>query len=127
MSDPSAATTSFVVAENVADWRGKDVLDEAGEKVGKFEQLFYDGETDVPAFVAIKSGMLGKHVTLVPLSGAMVSPDALRVAFPKQRVKDAPDFDPEAELSGEDEASAYAYFGLAYEPTGSGSRRLAKR
>lgn len=127
MSDPTAATTSFVVAENVADWRGKDVVDETGEKVGKFEQLFYDGVTDVPAFIAIKSGMLSKHVTLVPLSGAMVSPDTLRVALSKQRVKDAPSFDPEAELSTEDEASAYAYFGLAYEPSGRGSRRLAKR
>jgi hypothetical protein len=129
MTDPTSASTPAgpVSVENVGDWRGKDVLDAGGDKLGKFEELYYDGETDQPAFVAVKSGLIGKHLTLVPVSGASVTPDALRVGFAKSQVKDAPSFDPDAELSADDEAGAYAYYGLAYSLAGDGARRLAKR
>ena len=49
-------------------WRGQDVLDPQGDKLGKLEEIYYDTETDVPAFAAVKSGTLSKHLTIVPLS-----------------------------------------------------------
>jgi hypothetical protein len=116
-----------VMAENVADWKGQEVLDLDGEKVGKLEDVFYDGETDEPAFAAVKSGVIGKHLTLVPLGGASVAPGHLRVGYRKSAVKDAPSFDTDAELSLDDEAEAYRFYGLAYAPAGAGARRLAKR
>jgi PRC-barrel domain len=129
MTDTSSTSTPSgpVRVENVGDWRGKDVVDAGGDKLGKFEELYYDGETDAPAFVAVKSGLIGKHLTLVPVSGASVTPDALRVGFAKSQVKDAPSYDPETELSTDDEAGAYAYYSLPYSPAGDGARRLAKR
>lgn len=127
MSDPTSATAAAVYAESLADWRGKDVLDPGGDKLGKFEELYYDGQTDVPAFIAVKSGLMGKHLTLVPVVGATVTPDAVRVAHAKRQAKDAPSFDPDTELSAQDESDAYAYFGMTYAGAGDGGRRLAKR
>ncbi len=127
MSDITTPATTMVVAENIALWKGKDVFDPDNEKLGKFDELYYDGESDVPAFLSIKGGLIGKHETLVPMMGATVGPDFVRVSTDKAKMKNAPSFSPDAELSGEDEAAVYGYYELAYAPTGAGARRLAKR
>jgi uncharacterized protein YrrD len=127
MSAPTGGTESLIVAENVADWKGQDVLDLEGEKVGKLEDVYYDGETDVPAFVTVKSGTFGKHLTLVPLARASVGPQHLRVSYRKGEIKDAPNFPTDTELSMDGEAEAYKFFGIEYTAAGEGARRLAKR
>jgi hypothetical protein len=50
----------------------------------------------------------------------------LRVAVDKGAFKDAPSFDPERELSAEDEASAYDYYGVPYPRSDLSGRLLAK-
>src|SRR3954451_8588134 len=102
MPAESPAATQ-IPAENIADWKGKDVLDPDGEKLGKLEELYYDGETDMPSFVAVKTGLLGKKLTLVPLRGSSVGTDYVRVAWSKHDVKDAPDFGTDQELSADEE------------------------
>jgi len=118
--------TTPIIAEDIKQWRGQDVVDREGEKLGKLDEVYYDTESDLPGFAAIKSGLIGKHVTLVPLAGASVGVGYVRVAASKEQFKGAPSFDPEAELSVDDEASSYGYFGLDHEPTSEGVRRLAK-
>ena len=38
----------MIPVENITDWRGQDVLDVVGEKLGKLEEVYFDGETDLP-------------------------------------------------------------------------------
>ena len=60
------------------------------------------------------------------LAGATAGQSYLRVGVDKSRFKKAPSFDQDAELTAEDEISAYEYFGLDYRPPDAGARRLAK-
>ena len=117
----------MIPVENITDWRGQEVVDRKGDKLGKLEEVYFDGETDEPAFIAVKSGLLSKSITLVPLGGASVGREYVRVDQAKGDVKKAPSFDTDSEFSLNDEARAYRHFGLDYEPAGSGARRLAKR
>jgi sporulation protein YlmC with PRC-barrel domain len=117
----------MIPVENIADWRGQDVVDQKGEKLGKLEEVYFDGETDEPAFAAVKSGLVSKSITLVPLSKASVGREYVRVDQAKADVKKAPSFDTDAELSLNEEARVYRHYGLEYSPAGSGARRLAKR
>jgi uncharacterized protein YrrD len=112
--------------EVIKEWRGQDVVDAGGDKLGKLEEVYYDTESDVPAFAAVKSGLIGKHVSLVPLAGASVGQSYVRVTVAKAQVKDAPNFDPDAELTLDDEAESYRHYGLEYQPAGEAARRLAK-
>jgi hypothetical protein len=127
LNDVSAATSATIAVENLGDWRGQSVVDPDGEKLGSLEELYYDGETDTPAFIAVKSGLIGKRLTFVPLADATAGRDYVRVAHSKSRVKDAPSFDTDTELTVEDETSVYGYYGLSYATAGHGARRLAKR
>jgi uncharacterized protein YrrD len=117
----------MIPVENIADWRGQDVVDRKGDKLGKLEEVYFDGETDEPAFAAVKSGLVSKSITLVPLAGASVGHDYVRVDQAKGDVKKAPSFGTDSELTLNEEARVYRHYGLEYAPAGSGARRLAKR
>jgi sporulation protein YlmC with PRC-barrel domain len=124
----AAPGTATVVAESVADWRGHDVIDLDGAKLGQLEDVFYDVETDDPMFLLVKvGGLLSKKLALVAVAGATVAPDRLRVNYRKSEIKDAPTYDPDLELTVDQEAGAYQHYGLAYDATGQGARRLARR
>jgi hypothetical protein len=117
----------MIGVENITDWRGQEVVDPTGEKLGKLEQIYFDGETDEPTFAAVKSGTISKSLTLVPLARASVGRDYVRVDRPKGEFKKAPSFDTDVELSLDDEAATFRHYGLEYAPAGEGARRLAKR
>jgi hypothetical protein len=114
--------------ENIRDWRNHDVVDPEGRKIGLLEAVYVDTSTDEPAFASVRIGMLGRHrLTFVPLDRATVSPDKMRVAYPKSHVKGAFSIDTDGELAAEDEASLFKHYGLDYQPGLSGERRLARR
>ena len=117
----------MIPVENITDWRGQDVLDVVGEKLGKLEEVYFDGETDAPVFAAVKSGLLSKSLTFVPLANASVGREYVRVDRPKGEFKKAPSFDTDVELTLDDEAATYQHYSMDYTPAGTGSRRLAKR
>jgi sporulation protein YlmC with PRC-barrel domain len=117
-----------MVHAKLGDWRGKDVLDRDGEKIGKLEDVYVDTETDVEEFGTIKEGLISKHLTFVPLDDVTAAPDYLQVQVSKSLVKDAPNMDTDAEISTLDEAGLYRYYGMAYaEPATPSGRRLGKR
>jgi len=119
----------MVEVENVADWRGKQLVDRFGDKIGKLEDVYFDTETERPVFGSVKEGLLSKHLTFVPLEGATATPDGLRVAASKEDVKKAPNMDPDGELGANQERALYNHYNLTYvasEASASG-RRLARR
>jgi hypothetical protein len=112
-------------AENIRDWRGKNVVDPSDSKIGTLESVYVDTTTDQPFFAAVTVGMIGRHrLTFVPLVGATVAPDHVRVLATKDLVKDAPSIDTDGELTVEQEPQVFAHYSLPYTP---GVRRLARR
>ncbi len=95
------------------EMRGAPVYDQAGEKIGKVEEIFYDQQTRVPEWIGIGTGFFGSKRVLVPVKGSQLSEDGLMVAHSKQQVKDSPDID-EEEISQQCEADLAAYYGLGY-------------
>jgi len=115
-------------ADNIRDWRGHNVVDGDGDKIGPLEAVYVDTATDLPAFGTVQVGMIGRHrLVFVPLADATVSPDHVRVRFPKKQVKDAPSIETDGELAAGDEPAVFAHYGLPYAPGSGGERRLARR
>jgi uncharacterized protein (TIGR02271 family) len=99
ISDPSALTGATV--------RGND-----GDNLGKVDSVYYDNDTDQPEWVAVKSGMFGNRVSLVPLSQGSWDGNALTVPFDKRMIQAAPHHDPDAALSPSDEDDLYRHYGV---------------
>jgi len=112
-----------------AEWQGKMLIDVNGDKIGKLQDVYVDVETDVPQFGTVKEGLIGRHLTFVPLGGIQIGPDDLQVAVTKVQVQSAPDIDIHGgELSQADESTLYHHFELNYTPINTESgRRLARR
>lgn len=65
MPTPMDATATAIAIDDVKQWRGQDVVDEQGDKLGKLDEVYYDTETDRPAFAYSPAGdgarRLAKH------------------------------------------------------------------
>lgn len=115
-------------AENIRDWRNKDVIDLNGKKIGLLEAVYVETSTDQPAFASVRIGMIGRHrLTFVPLEGATVGPSWVRVAFSKGHVNDAHSIDTDGELAAADEPELFKHYGLAHQAGAAGERRLGRR
>jgi hypothetical protein len=97
--------------ETALDWRGRTVVDRDGDKIGKFDELYLD-DADNPAWAAVTTGLFGMRQTFVPLSEARADGDVLQVPFGKDVVKDAPNVDPDTQLSPEEENLLYRHYGV---------------
>ena len=119
----------MIPAENVRDWRGRPVVDHDGARIGDLEAVYVDTTDDEPAYATVKVGGLfaRSRLAFVPLAGAVVTPDHLKVAFSRQLVRDAPTIDPDGELLAEDEPAVFHHYGAEYATGARGERRLARR
>jgi uncharacterized protein (TIGR02271 family) len=98
--------------QTITDLRGQEVLDRDGDKIGKLDEIYVDQQTGQPEWALVKTGLFGGRGTFVPLASAQPGDDGLRVAFEKDRVKDAPNIDPDHELTPQEETELYQYYGL---------------
>jgi hypothetical protein len=115
-------------AEDIRDWRRRDVVAADGAKIGALEAIYFDTATELPAFATVVIGMPGRHrLAFVPLDGATVAPTHLRVRSSKKAVRNSPSIQTDGELAATGEAAIFAHYGLLYQPGVSGERRLGRR
>jgi hypothetical protein len=92
---------------------GATVIGGDGRKLGTVEAVYSDNASGSAAWAAVRSGMFGGSVALVPLAAATYSGDELRVPFDKEQLRTAPHHDPGRELSRWDEADLFRHYGMA--------------
>ena len=115
-------------AGDIREWRGHNVVDADGHKIGTLESVYVDTGTDLPAFATVTVGLPTRHrLVFVPLAGASVGPAYLKVAYLKYQVKDAPSIGTDGELPAGDEEAIFKHYDLDYSTGGGGERRLARR
>jgi alpha-D-ribose 1-methylphosphonate 5-triphosphate synthase subunit PhnG len=98
--------------ESIESWRGQDVLDSAGEKVGRLEEVYSDAAGDEPVLISIKRGRLGHQVKLAPVSDAAVSREYVRLPFTGEQFAGAPDVTVGDKLTAEQCAAVLALFAV---------------
>ncbi|QPP05512.1 PRC-barrel domain containing protein [Streptomyces bathyalis] len=115
-------------AGDIREWRDRDVVDPGGSKIGKLESVYVDTRTDQPFFATLTTGMpTRRKLVFVPLTGATVGPEYVRVAYAKNEVRAAPWIETDGELPAADEAMVFEHYKLDYETGAGGERRLARR
>ncbi|MEU6485511.1 PRC and DUF2382 domain-containing protein [Streptomyces sp. NPDC046887] len=97
---------------NSGDLGGLTAVDPRGEKIGKVEQVWLDDHSGKPEWVTIKTGLFGTKETFVPLEGARSDGENLHVAYPKDRVKDAPRIEADEHLDSDQEHDLYRHYSL---------------
>ena len=103
-----------MATQHVTEWRGQELLDNDGDKIGTIEEIYLDTDTDRPEWALVKTGLFGGKGTFVPLQQANPTPAGVQVPFEKSHVKDAPNVDPDGELSPSEEQTLYRHYDLDY-------------
>jgi stress response protein YsnF len=90
------------------------VIGDDGRKLGTVAAVYYDNDTSQPQWVAVRTGLFGLDVSLVPLAAAQLRGDELHVPFDRERLASAPHHDPGLELSAQDEADLFRHYGVPH-------------
>jgi uncharacterized protein (TIGR02271 family) len=104
----------MVDIDTVRSWQGATMVDRDGDKVGTIESIYVDDQTGQPEWALVNTGFFGTRSTFVPIAQASASGDQVQVPFEQQRVKDAPNMDPDGHLSEQEEQELWRHYGLDY-------------
>jgi uncharacterized protein (TIGR02271 family) len=94
------------------EWRGREVVDREGDKIGSLEEVYLDTDSGQPEWATVHTGLFGMKQSFVPLREASPAGGKVRVPFSKDQVKDAPSVDPDGELSTQEEQQLYTHYGM---------------
>ena len=97
--------------ERMLAFRGDDLTDRDGERIGRIEEIYLDAESGEPEWALVHTGLLGSKRSFVPLADATEVDGQLRVPLEKDAVKDAPGVEPNGRLSESEEAELLAHYG----------------
>ena len=106
------ATPSIETAQG---WLGRVMVDRDSNKIGEVVDIYLDNETDRPEWAVVRTGLFGLRSTFVPLADAREAGDELQVPHQRLQVKQAPNIDPDGQLSAAEEAELYRHYGLDYD------------
>jgi hypothetical protein len=95
-------------------WRGYELVDRDGDKIGSISEIYLDRETNEPEWATVKTGLFGRRQTFVPIRDATSEGDMVRIPFEKGHVKEAPNVDPGEDLTHAEERGLYDHYGVDY-------------
>lgn len=107
--------------QEIETWYGQTLYDRDGSKVGEISDTLLEGETGQPAWLTVKTSGFGKKESLVPVHGASVSGDGIRVPYDEQLIKNAPTVKPDQELSDDEVRDLYTHYALDFGVTATDS------
>jgi uncharacterized protein (TIGR02271 family) len=107
--------------DQLRQMQGNSVVAQDGEQIGKIEEIFVDYETREPEWLGIGTGLLRTKRVVVPVAGAEIDNDIVRIPYSAEIVKSSPDVDDD-QIPQEVEAELYSYYGVPSSTERSDSR-----
>ena len=96
----------------IEDLANATAFDVDGDKVGGVQDVYVNDTSGQPDFVSVNHGLFGAGTSIVPLRGHTLRDGELHLAFPKDRIEDAPDLDENGHLTTDDQDAFYRHYGL---------------
>jgi uncharacterized protein (TIGR02271 family) len=100
--------------DTVRAWQNATMIDRDGDRIGNIDAIYVDDQTGQPEWALVNTGFFGTRSTFVPIAQANARGDQVQVPYEKQRVKDAPNMDPDGHLSEQEEQELWRHYGLDY-------------
>jgi PRC-barrel domain/Domain of unknown function (DUF2382) len=101
--------------ETAHGWLGRVMVDRDSNKIGEVVDIYLDNETGRPEWAVVRTGLFGLRSSFVPLAEAREAGDELQVPHQRLQVKEAPNIEPDGQLSEVEEAELYRHYGLDYD------------
>ncbi len=109
--------------QNPESYLNRNVVDDAGNKIGSVGQVYLDDQTGQPDWITVNTGLFGMKESFVPLQGASFNGEDISVPFGKDVVKDAPHISDASHLDADEQDELFRYY---QQYTGGGSRTVTE-
>jgi len=102
---------------NLSSYIDDEVVDQHDHKLGKLNCLWTDGRGE-PAYLGVQTGWVFGKTHVVPADRAEVNEVAhvIRLPFTEEQIKEAPCYDPAAEIDSSTEQEVRSWYGVAERP-----------
>lgn len=90
--------------------RDRAVVDSNGDRIGTVEQIWVDNVNGLPEWATVKMGRIRGHRRFVSLRPVEIRDDDIVVAYTKEQIEEAPEFDPDT-ATPEEERKLYRHYG----------------
>ena len=97
---------------------GLRVIGRGNVTLGVVEGVYADIRSGHPQWAAIRSGLFGTDVSLVPLTRAEHNDRSLRIPYGTQEIRDAPHRASGTVMSHKEEANLFRHYGVSYGSAG---------
>jgi hypothetical protein len=94
------------------NWLERAVRDVNGEQIGHADGIYADTRTEEPTFLLVKGGLSGIHMHFVPLRGAELVGEDIKVSWDKDTISHAPKIAADDSLSPGEERRLFDHYGL---------------
>jgi hypothetical protein len=102
--------------QRLGAWVGRTLVDRAGQRIGRVEDLYTDDVSGHPAWIAVATGRFGLNITFLPLAGATpLGGDELKVQFSRNQIKEAPIAGRNGRLAPDEVIRLYDHYGFDLE------------
>lgn len=108
----------MITTEQMHGWEGRAVLDAAGRKLGVVRGTYEDSASGKPDWLAVRSGLLGRHTNLVPVLGATEQGGEVRLGYARELIRHAPAIKDGEALSVSDKQALRGHYGATLEDFG---------
>jgi PRC-barrel domain protein len=100
----------MTTSQDRPDYVHRAAVDAEGNRIGKISKVYLDDQTGQPLWVLVETGLLGTRQSLAPFHGSRLDGELVVLAVSKDQVKDAPDIDSDAHLSGSEQDTLRRYY-----------------
>ena len=106
---------------------GLYVIGSSNVELGVVESVYADIRSGQPQWAAVRSGLFGADVSLIPLAKAECDESSLRIPYSVQQVRDAPHRASGTVMSHKEEANLFRHYGIGYGPAGPSAGKPVSR
>jgi PRC-barrel domain len=102
--------TAMTTSQDRPDFVHRAAVDAEGNRIGKITKVYLDDRTGQPRWVLVETGLLGTRQSFAPIHGSRLDGELVVLAVSKDQVKDAPNIDPDANISESEQDALRQYY-----------------
>ena len=100
----------MTTSQDRPDYIHRAAIDAEGNRIGKISRVYLDQQTGQPMWVLVETGLLGTQQSFAPIHGSQLDGELVVLAVSKDQIKDAPNIDPDAEISESEQDALRQYY-----------------
>jgi hypothetical protein len=100
----------MTTSQDHPDYIHRAAIDPEGNRLGKISKVYHEQQAGQPMWVLVETGLFGTRQSFAPIHGSRLDGELVVLAVSKDQIKDAPNINPDAEISESEQDALRQYY-----------------